>query len=123
MGDLCEVPFFLFLWTMRIACHSRQVGRGLGAWATTAGSTNADVDAWYMALKIMLGICMGASLNVLFHNCCAVFQASVDRQSTTQRSIEKNGDSTDSTDIIFFVCEVVFCWCSLLFAFGACRLA
>ena len=34
MGDLGEAPFFV-LWTMRvIACNSRQVGRGLEAWAT-----------------------------------------------------------------------------------------
>ena len=57
---------FLFFWTRRIACNSQQLRRGLGAWATTAGNTNGDVEAWHMAPKILLGICMGASSTSLF---------------------------------------------------------
>ena len=78
---------FLFFWTRRIACYSRQLGRGLGAWATTAGNTNRGVEARYMAPKVLLGICMGAS-STLFFAVTAVLcsrQQSVDnRQSSGQ---------------------------------------
>ena len=57
MGDRCEASFLFF--TRRIPCNSRQLGQGLGAWATTAGNTNGGVEAWYIAPKILLGICMG----------------------------------------------------------------
>ena len=63
---------FLFFWTRRIACNSRQLERGLGAWATTAGNTNGDVEAWYMARKILLGICMGASSTSFFTSTAAL---------------------------------------------------
>ena len=56
---------FVF-WTRRIVCNSRQLGRGLGAWATTAGNTDGNDEAWYMAPKILLGICMGASSTSFF---------------------------------------------------------
>ena len=85
---------FLFFRTRRIACNSRQLGRGPGAWATIAGNTNGYVETWYMAPKILLGICMGASSTSFFTTAAVLFQASVDRQSTNQQSTEKNGVST-----------------------------
>ena len=64
MGDLCEV---LFLGGGK--AYSLQLApttTGLGAWATTAGNTNGDVEAWYIAPKILLGICMCASSTSFF---------------------------------------------------------
>ena len=90
--DLGEAPF-LFFWTRRIACNSRQLGRGLEAWATTAGNTNGDVEAWYMAPKILLGICMGASSTSFLTTTavmCSRHHQSIDNgQSPIQRPIEK----------------------------------
>ena len=85
-GDLCEVPFVFFI-SRRIACNSRQLGRGLGAWATTAGNTNGDVEALYMAPKILLGICMGASSTSFFTTTavlCSRHQSIDIRQSSGQ---------------------------------------
>ena len=118
--DLGEAPFFVF-WTWRITCDSRQLGRGLEAWATTAGNTNGDVEAWYMAPLILLGIYLhGCKLNAPFHNnCCAVFQSSVDRQSTIQRSIERKGFPQKSSFLYAELCFVAVRCCLL----GACRLS
>ena len=61
--------FFCFFRTRRIARNSRKLRWGLGAWATTvttAGNTNGGVEAWYIAPKILLGICMGASSTSFF---------------------------------------------------------
>ena len=71
-----------------------------------------------MAPKILLGICMGASSTYFFTitNCTgAVFQASVDRQSTIQRGRSRNMFFF-ATKVVFFVCGVVFCCCSAQFA-------
>ena len=96
IGDLGEAPpFFFSWWTRRIACNSRQFERGLGAWATTAGNTDGDVEAWYVAPKALLGICMGASSTPLFTTTAVLCSRheSIDNV-TIQRSIEKNGVST-----------------------------
>ena len=111
-------PLRVFFWggPRRIACNSGQLGRGLKAWANTAGNANGGVEAWYMAPKILLGVCMGASSKSLFHNnCCAVFQASINLQSIIQRSIQKNGVSTEIYLLYGELCFVAV-RCCLLFA-------
>ena len=78
---------FLFFWTRRIACNSRQLGRGLRAWRTRAGNTNGDVEAWYIAPKILLGICMDASSASFFTTTavlCSRYQSIDNRQCSGQ---------------------------------------
>ena len=81
-----RLPFLLF-WTGRIACNSRQFGRGLHEWATTAGNTNGDVETWYMAPNILLGICMGASSTSFFTRLITVLD---NRDGTGRDSGGKN---------------------------------
>ena len=86
-GKPLRGSFFSFFWTRRVACNSRQLERGLGAWATTAGNISGDVEAWHMAPKILLGICMGASKTSFFTTSavpCSRHQSIDNRQSSGQ---------------------------------------